>query len=235
MRSGLWRLFSAGPDLEEAQSLILKNWRCRPSVSLTQPFETARYVVVDVETSGLNLNKDRLISIGAVAVVNGKIDLADSFYVVLQQAKASQRDNILLHGISGSVQTDGVPAAQALLDFLLYLGKDPLIAYHVTFDRTMIERAMRDYLGLRFRHPWSDVAYLAPGLHPALSRSLHSLDEWIDHFGIRNAARHNAMADALVTAQLFQMLLHQARQKDIRDLAGLMHLEKMQSWLRGRI
>jgi DNA polymerase III, epsilon subunit and related 3''-5'' exonucleases len=46
---------------------------------LDAPFSGTRCVVVDVETSGLNLMKDRLISIGAVAVVNGQIALGDSF------------------------------------------------------------------------------------------------------------------------------------------------------------
>ena len=63
--------------------------------------------MLDVETTGLNLMKDTLISIGAVAVVNGHIVLADSFYVVLQQRESSRKENILVHGISGSVQREG--------------------------------------------------------------------------------------------------------------------------------
>jgi DNA polymerase-3 subunit epsilon len=45
--------------------------------------EQSRLVVVDVETSGLNIKKDRLIAIGAVAVVNGRVALADSLEIVL--------------------------------------------------------------------------------------------------------------------------------------------------------
>jgi len=231
---GLKNLF-ARPRLSESQQSCLKVWQALPNPDLASPFNAARYVVVDVETSGLNLAKDKLISIGAVAVVHGQIDLADSFYVVLQQAQASDKDNILLHGISGSVQTDGVPAAQALLAFMDYLGKDPLIAFHVTFDQTMIQRAMRDHLGLRFKHPWLDVAYIAPGLYPPLSARLHSLDDWIAHFGIRNDARHHAMADALVTAQLLQVLLHQSRCKKIDNFAQLRQLESMQRWVRAPV
>jgi DNA polymerase-3 subunit epsilon len=225
----------ARPPLSESQVACLKAWQVLPNPDLASPFNAARYVVVDVETSGLNLVKDKLISIGAVAVVHGKIDLADSFYVVLQQAHASDKDNILLHGITGSAQTEGVPAAQALLEFLAYLGKAPLIAFHVTFDQTMIKRAMRDHLGLNFKHKWSDVAYIAPALYPTLSSKLNSLDDWIDHFGIRNDARHNAMADALVTAQLLQVLLHQSRTKKISSLAQLNQLESMQRWVRARV
>jgi len=118
-----------------------------PRAALERPVDQSRYVVVDVETTGLNLMQDRLISIGAVAVVNGKIALGDSFYVVLQQRAASNKSNILLHGIGKAEQLEGEPPAEALLAFLDYLGKDPLVAFHVTFDETMIRRAMSDYLG----------------------------------------------------------------------------------------
>lgn len=231
----LKRLCGLGPRLSEEQADRLQRWQSLPVLSLKIPFEEARYVVVDVETSGLNLVKDKLISIGAVALVNGKIDLADSFYTVLRQTQASGKDNILLHGISDSMQIEGVPAAQALLDFLEYLGKAPLIAFHVTFDETMIKRAIHENLGVHFRHNWSDVAYLAPALYPILSTRLNALDDWLAHFDIRLDARHNAMADALVTAQLLQILLYQSRLKKICNLAQLHHLESMQRWVRARV
>lgn len=229
----LLRWFANRMPLNEAQRQRLAAWEAVPRAALEMPFNNTRCVVVDVETSGLNLMEDRLISIGAVAVVNGHIALGDSFSVVLQQTTASQRENILLHGIGGSAQTAGVPAVDALLDFLDYLRKDPLVAFHVTFDQTMIRRALRQHLGLSLKHPWLDMAYVMPALNPALAARYRSLDDWIGHFDIRNEARHNALADALVTAQLFQVALTQARQKNITDWVGLRDLEKAQRWVSG--
>lgn len=223
--------FRARPQLTLVQQQRLDAWQNLPRISINNQIKTMRYVVVDVETSGLNLWEDRLISIGAVAVVNGKINLGDSFYVVLQQATVSDRENILLHGIGGSAQTSGMPAVDALLDFLDFLRKDSLIAFHVTFDQTMIARAMRQYLGCAFKHHWLDMAYLMPALNPDSAFCYRSLDDWIRHFDIRNDARHNALADALVTAQLFQVGMRQADKKNITDFAGLRHLEKAQRWV----
>jgi len=219
------------PELTEAQQRRLSLWRALPAVSAHQPIRTLRCVVVDVETSGLNLWEDRLISIGAVAVVNGKIELGDSFYIVLQQETVSEKENILLHGIGGAAQAEGVPAADALLAFLAFLQKDPLIAFHVTFDQTMIVRAIRKYLGVSFKHAWSDMAYVMPALNPELAARFRSLDDWIAHFDIRNDARHNALADALVTAQLFQVGVSQASSRNITDFAALRDLEKAQRWV----
>ncbi len=219
--------------LSDAQRQRLERWQGLPRVPENQSLSGSRCVVVDVETSGLDLWEDRLISIGAVAVVNGKIALGDSFYVVLQQSMVSQKENILLHGIGGAAQSAGVPAANALLDFLEFLGHDPLIAFHVTFDQTMIQRALRQYLGFSFKHRWSDMAYVMPALYPALASRYRSLDDWIAHFDLACEARHNALADALITAQLFQVGLKQARKRNIGDFSGLYDLEKAQRWVNG--
>jgi DNA polymerase-3 subunit epsilon len=231
VRNWLTRWFASRPQLNAQQQQRLAAWAELPGASLTLPVTEARYVVVDVETSGLNLLEDRLISIGAVTVVNGKIALGDSFYVVLQQQAASAKGNILLHGIGTSAQLEGAPPVETLLAFLDYLGKAPLIAFHVTFDETMIRRALREHLGFSFKHPWLDLAYVMPGLNPPLAKKYRALDDWIGHFGIRIDVRHNALADALATAQLLQVAIAQAGKKNVTDFAGLRDLEKAQRWV----
>ncbi len=227
----LTRWFAGKPLLTPQQLQRLIAWEALPSVVLSLPVNETRCVVVDVETTGLNLMQDSLISIGAVAVVNGKIELGDSFYVVLQQQAASEKGNILVHGIGSTAQLEGAAPVDALLDFLDYLGKAPLIAFHVTFDETMIRRAFHDYLGYSFKHPWMDMAYVMPGLNPTLAKKYRALDDWIGHFGIRIDMRHNALADALATAQLLQVAHAQACKKNITNIAGLRDLEKTQRWV----
>jgi DNA polymerase-3 subunit epsilon len=218
-------------ELSDQQKLDLAAWNKLSAVDTSQSCKAARYVVVDVETSGLNLWEDRLLSIGAISVVNGKISLGESFYVELQQPVVSDKENILLHGISGGAQTSGVPPADALLAFMGFLQKAPLIAFHVTFDQTMIQRAMSQYLGISFKHVWMDLAYLMPSLNPELAAKYRSLDDWVTHFKIQNDARHNALADAMVTAQLFQVGCAQAGKKNVKNFAGLLDLEKAQRWV----
>ena len=229
--SWLARWFGGGVQLSPLHRQRLAAWQALPAPALTTPTGESRYVVLDVETSGLNLMEDKLISIGAVAVVNGKVALGDSFYVVVQQREASEKGNILLHGIGTAEQLEGVPPADALLAFLEFLGKSPIIAFHVTFDETMIRRALRERLGFSFKHPWLDLAYVMPGLNPPLAKKYRALDDWIGHFNIRIDVRHNALADALATAQLFQVALSQAGKKDIADYAGLRDVEKAQRWV----
>lgn len=225
------RLFGKKAALTEDDAQRLAAWEALPSPHLHQPFGEARYVVVDVETSGLNLAKDRLIAIGAIAVQGGRIAFADSFEVILQQKQVSDKENILIHGIGGTAQESGIPPVEGLLRFLEFAGKSPLIAFHVTFDQTMIRRALEEYLGLDFKRPWVDLAYIAPALHPHLARRYRALDDWMGHFCIQNYARHSALADAVSTAQLLQVLLPAAEEKKAHHLAALQDLEKAQRWV----
>lgn len=224
----LRQLFAGKPTLSPEQAARLAAWQALPEPSMQQPIEQSRFVVVDVESSGLNIAKDRLISIGAVAIVNGKIRLGDCIEVVLQQKAVSGKENILVHGIGGTAQREGMPPAEALLAFLEYLGKDPLIAFHSAFDEAMIVRAIKEYLDFKFRHIWADLAYIAPGLYPRLASRHRSLDQWMDQFGIGNFARHNALADAQSTAELLLVLRGAMAAKSIRNIRDMRALEKSQ-------
>jgi DNA polymerase-3 subunit epsilon len=172
--------------------------------------DAQRWVVLDVESSGLDMHHDRLLAIAALAVhpVPGRLLLAlgDSFEVVLRQPAATVDDksNILLHGIGLGAQRAGTEPALALAAFEQFAGRSPLLAFHAAFDRTLIERACRQHLGRRPAHAWLDLEPLAAVLHPQLRA--RSLDDWMAHFGIRCAARHQAAADALATAELLQTL-----------------------------
>ena len=221
----LRQFFPKRPVLTREQTERVITWQALPEPSMQLPMEESRYVVVDVETSGLNINKDRLIAIGAVAVSGGRIDLGDSLEIVLQQEVVSGRDNILIHGIGGTAQREGILPAEALLTFLEYLGKSSLIAFHARFDETMIKRAMKSVLDLRFKHTWTDLAYVSPALYPELALRNRSLDHWMTHFGIANYARHSALADALSTAELMLALAGRMQEKSVRNMRDMRAME----------
>ena len=214
------------PELDADAAQRVAAWRVRPETKGRQhDATTGRFVVVDVETTGLNLAKDRLISIAAIAMDGRHIRLGETYETILRQDAASARENILLHGIGGTAQVEGVAPVGALLGFLEFVGKDPLVAYHAAFDEGMIRKAVQLYLGFKFKHRWLDLAFLAPGLYPELASRFRALDDWTGYFDIPNYARHDAMADSLATAQLGLIVFEKARRKGINDLQGLQDLD----------
>ncbi len=168
--------------------------------------EPGRWVVLDVETSGLDPHRDRLLAIAAIALRVDwasrrlAIDLSDSFEVVLRQEQASDRANILLHGIGIQRQREGVPAGQALDAFREFAGASPLLAFHAAFDQAMITRAFHGHGLPPLASPWLDIEPLCAVTHEKVRA--RSLDEWMAHFGIRCARRHEAAADTLAECEL---------------------------------
>lgn len=233
--SWLARLFGSkepAPVLSPEQQAALASWVQWPAPDLSLSHYRTRYVVVDVESSGLHMAKDRLISIGAVAVVDGLIDFNDAFEVILRQDQVSDTANILLHGIGGSAQRDGMEPADALLAFLAYIGKQPLVAYHALFDHTMIARAMEKYLGYKFEQKWLDLAWVLPELFQNRIDSQVDLDSWLNLFGIENIQRHNAVSDCYATAMLLQAAMAKGAARNAESPARLMEIEQMRRWLR---
>jgi DNA polymerase-3 subunit epsilon len=99
----------------------------------------------------------------------------------------------------------------------------------------MSDRAAGAAVGRTPFNAWLDLAYLAPAVMPQPDRKMPlSFDQWMEKFGITNFARHNALADALATAQLLQVVLAHAREQGISTLGGLIKLEQNQRWLQGR-
>lgn len=199
------------------------------------PPDARRWVVVDVESSGLDPRHDRLLAIGAVAVrpdaAAPRILLADSHEVVLRQPDVpADKANVLVHGVGVGAQRSGSDPAEALAGFERWVGSAPLLAYHAAFDRALIERAMRAVLGRGLARPWLDLAALLAVLHP--QQAPRALDDWLAHYGLRCLARHRAAADALVTAELLLRLWPQLRERRLgTDWASLAHAAGALRWL----
>ena len=212
----LGRLLGRGVDLPPRARERLDRWRALPPEPVDVAPASARFVVADVESTGLDTFNDRLIAIGAVTIDAGKIEIGRSFYRVLRQAESSSRENILVHGIGGTEQRAGEDPVEALLAFLEFAGRSSLVGYHAAFDAAMIGRATVKHLGVRFKQPWVDLAYVAPALMRTAGNRDQGLDDWLLRFGIEAFSRHDAVADAFATAQLLLAVLAHAAAKPKR-------------------
>ncbi len=218
--------------LSPEQGQALSGWLAQAAGELDLPHARQRYVVVDVETSGLDVRRDRLIAIGAVAVNGGLVDFSDAFQIVLRQIETSSTDNILIHGIGAGEQSTGVAPADALLAFLAFVGKSPLVAYHAFFDQAMIEKTARLHLGIGVDLPFIDLAWVLPDLVPNFRQDGRvALDDWLAHFRIGNIQRHNAVSDAYATACLLQIACARGSAKGADTAESFVSIERARRWM----
>ena len=196
--------------------------------------EPTRWIMLDVETSGLNVQSDRLLAIAAIAMqVDWQkgtlgVQLGDSFEVVLGQEEVSNKENILLHGIGAQQQREGLSPELAMQSFAAYVGNAPLLAFHAAFDQGMIHRYSRKYLGQNLPNPWVDIDHLCAVTFEGVDA--HALDDWMAHFGIHCAVRHQAAADTLAECELLQFIWPKVRAQ-CTNWASMERLAKQHRWL----
>ena len=198
--------------------------------------DDSRWVVLDVETSGLDPERDQLLAIAAIALrvdwSQQRLAMApgDSFEVVLrQQAVVSTRDNILLHGIGAQRQREGMAPETALAAFAQFACASPLLAFHAAFDQALIGRFARAHLGAALPNPWVDIEQLCAVTHEQVRA--RSLDEWLAHFSITCAARHQAAADTQAECELLQRIWP-AVARQCRHWRDVQRLAARQRWIR---
>ena len=193
------------------------------------PLAGTRWVVIDCETSGLDLVKDRLLSVAAVEVTQERIVIDRSYSAVVRQEQPSDANNILVHGIGGAAQLAGRPAPEVLHEFIAFLEEGVPVAFHAPFDKAMLDKAFKE-AGIRTsRKRWLDLATLAPVLFPDLKSN--DLDSWLAAFGIECTARHDALSDAYSTAQLLLVMLEKAKHERVASVEVLIRLASSAGWL----
>lgn len=193
-----------------------------------------RWVVVDVETSGLDPARDALLAIAAIGV---RVDWSsrrmrllpgDSMELVVRPDTASSRGNILLHGIGVGRQMSGLEPAEAMQAWRRFAGRSPLLAFHAAFDQAILQRYCRRHLGERLANPWLDIEHLCAATHPEMGA--RSLDDWMARLQIVCAVRHQAAADAWAECEVLQRLWP-LLQRECSSWKELVRLAQRHRWL----
>ncbi|MBO0764004.1 MAG: 3'-5' exonuclease [Hyphomicrobiaceae bacterium] len=100
-----------------------------------------RFVVADLETTGLDPNIDEIIEIGAIRV-NRDLDLNETFRVLVNPGCKLPKDIVRLTGVTDEMLAqDGCNIEQAISDFLDFIGDDLLVFYNARFDIAFLNEA----------------------------------------------------------------------------------------------
>jgi len=196
-------------NIEAYLAAFQDTWRAE------SPAPQVRFVVLDTETTGLDPRRDRIITIGAVAVRGGEIVLEDRFEVLLKLDY--NRSSVTVHGITRDETLGAMEEPQALALFLNYLKDGVIVGHHIGHDVQALNCACEKHFNITLKNRSLDTMDLTLHLKDdgALSESRmaagFSLDALCETFGITPHDRHTAGGDAFLTAQVFLRLLHTAR------------------------
>jgi DNA polymerase-3 subunit epsilon len=197
------------------------------------PPAAARYAVIDTELTGLDERRDSIVSLGGLRVVQGRIDLADRYYEEVRPASSLTPTSIVLHGITPEEARGRPGIGGPLRDFLAYLGADVLVGHFVDIDLQFLgkelARAGLPPLANRTVDTWALYDWLSsraprdggPGL-PRLRDP--RLPELAQVLGVPRGREHHALADAFVTAQVFQRLLRRLPRWEVATVDHLLRI-----------
>jgi DNA polymerase-3 subunit epsilon len=187
---------------------------------------TLSYVVLDTETTGLDIKTDQIITLGAVRIQNQEIPVHDVLSCSIRQNIFHKNDAVSIHGL---VQTEkkGVPGDEAMSTFFSFIHSDIIIGHHIGFDVKMIEKTSSMNGGGTIKNLILDTSIMAKRLdNPMSPESLdgknYSLDVLCKRFDIVTKDRHTALGDAFLTALLFMKLIRLFEKKGIKTLKQLL-------------
>lgn len=189
------------------------------------PILQQSFVVLDTETTGLNIQQDNILSIGAVRVINNNIDIADSLSIIVKNDQIQTQEAVMIHGL---VQTElkGQSPLDALVAFFDFVGSDIIVGHHISFDIAMLNKLSKNHGGDVLKNNTLDTSYLARRLDhstdpDSLDRNEYTLDKLCTRFKVIPKARHTADGDAYITAIIFMKLIHRLSLKGVSTVGQL--------------
>ncbi len=196
----------------------------------SRPLSEYTFVVCDTELTGLNKRRDEIIAIGAVKIIDLRIELTRTFHQYIRPRDLNHTDSTLIHRITPEQLRTMPPIEEVLPEFIRFCADAPLVGHHVVLDMDFLNRAAREVLGGTMANPSIDTMRLAMGYKEArfmdqrcrekLSAS-YALNDLSREFDLPEFKPHDALEDALQTAYLFLFLVKKMRQGRIRTLKDL--------------
>lgn len=179
-------------------------------------------VAFDLETTGLDPNRDAIIEIGAVKFVDKKI--IDEFSTLINPGRRIPREITQLTGITNSMVYQAPAIDEVLEELRLFVGNLPVLGHNIRFDLSFIQKQ-----NIMLHNDPLDTYEMAAVLLPNAGRyRLGSLGEAL---GIPLPATHRALDDARVTHRVYIELLNNALTLPISVLAEIVRQsDKIPEW-----
>ncbi len=214
--------------------LGLLNFRRTKRIKMdeTLPIKEVRYVVIDTELTGLDERKDSIVSIAAVRMAGGRIDLEDTFYRLVNPEAELTAESVIIHGITPSEVARKPGIGKALSEFLHFCGNDVIVGHCVSIDLSFINREMKRIFGYAMKNHAVDTSALYEWVRMKFSsrRALpyaftdSGLYDIAQFFGIPVNGAHNAIMDAFITAQVFQRFIPMLTDGGVKSIGELLSI-----------
>ena len=171
------------------------------------------WVALDCETTGLDVRRDRIISIGAVRIVGRRLLTSERLELLVRPERSLEVASMRVHLLRERDVAQGLPPEQAMRLLLDFIGSRPLVGYYLEFDVAMINREVWPMLGVNLPQKKIDVSALYYDFKNR-QRPAHARDDTIDlrfatimnDLALPQREAHDALNDAVMAGLAFVKL-----------------------------
>jgi DNA polymerase-3 subunit epsilon len=164
-------------------------------------------VALDFETTGLDPQTDHILSIGLIEIRDMSIYLDTAWHQLVTTDRPLPEETVVIHQITDDQAAEGQKLDDALPRLLNRLKGKVLLAHHAAVERGFLDAACRNLYGSPFRATIIDTEALArrskDRRHLSYKPSDLRLYNLRDEYRLPKYRSHNALNDALATAELF--------------------------------
>ena len=159
-------------------------------------------IVLDVETTGLDYKKERMVEFAAIRLENGK--MKDRFETLINPEQHIRKSSIAIHGITEEDVKDAPTEAEVMPLILDFIGDYHIVAHNAIFDYSFINEASIRQTGNPIQNTRIDSQMMFKEIYPELESC--GLESLMTKFNIEFSTRHRAMADTEGLAKAYPEL-----------------------------
>ena len=215
---------------------LLTNWAqrlrsggTRRPVATDVNWRADTFVVIDLETTGLDPRRDHIVSYGAVTVREGRVKTGESVYGLVHVPGDVPGSSVKFHNLRTQDLDDAPPVAECVATLDALIGGHPIVAHCAWIERSFLRKAFR-HSYLPFTNPIIDTAVLAHhviDVHVDPDKVV-SLEYAAAALGLPIHSPHHALGDAVTTASLFIALAARLERDRILTTSMLLELSEGQ-------
>lgn len=199
----------------DSSAPLLREYYAKGTAPADSPISTVPLVALDLETTGLNPQKDAIVSLGLIPLDIHRIQCGQARYWVVNPGGELSSRSVVIHGITHAEIADSPDFMQIIPPLLQIISGAVLVVHCREIEQQFLDAAFRQRLGegivfpvidtmeIESRHRRGGIVDLLarfmgrsrPSLRLAASRARYHLPPY---------APHHALTDALATAELFQ-------------------------------
>jgi DNA polymerase III subunit epsilon len=189
---------------------VMLKYLSRAFPSPKTQWDQIEIVSLDFETTGLNPNHHQILSYGKVHIQQGRINLSTAKHELVRQDSLIPEESAVIHHITDDDVSNARPIEEVLPELLHDLGGKVMLVHYKKIEQGFLNAACQKLYGSPFIIPTIDTLFLSQRV---LEKRNHSLEpNQLRLFNLRDSfylpayKAHNALNDAMTTAELFLML-----------------------------